>query len=90
MKYKLIEVYPGGGELGDIISKSAHPDAGENIYYYCQQWFDPSKYPKNWEEVIPDRVYSASDILEAVNNWSLDTVELKHINKFLDREYNGV
>jgi hypothetical protein len=32
-------------------------------------------------EVSPDRVYSASDILEAVNNWSQDTVELKH-NKF--------
>jgi hypothetical protein len=38
---------------------------------------------------LPDRVYSASDILEAVNNWSLDTVELKH-TQILDREYNGV
>jgi hypothetical protein len=56
------------------------PDAGENIYYHCQQWFDPSKYPQIGRK-LPDRVYSASDILEAVNNWSLDTVELKH-NKF--------
>jgi hypothetical protein len=50
MKYKLPEATLRW-ELGDIISKSAHPDAGENIYYHCQQWFDPSKYPKNWEEV---------------------------------------
>ena len=50
-KYRLIASYPGCPEIGRVIEPKTK-DGEPNAYYWGGTWFDPTKFPVFWEEVL--------------------------------------